>query len=155
MPGCLQCQEMSINPPFHPSSFPSSFNLAPFSPFEILKTWDISIYSACRYLDLKFLLSMRFPGGSDGSLPMQETWFQSLGQEDPLQKQEATHSRITAWEIPWTEGPGGLQSVGSQRVRHDWVANTSTSLVWVLVGGFLKVCNLYSVSVMLYLFLVR
>ena len=43
-------------------------------------------------------------------LPMQETWVQSLGQEDPLKKEMATHSSILAWEIPWTEEPGGLQS---------------------------------------------
>ena len=45
---------------------------------------------------------------------MQETWVQSLGQEDPLEKVMATHSRILAWEIPWTEKPGGPQSVGLQ-----------------------------------------
>ena len=50
---------------------------------------------------------------------MQETWVQSLGQEDPLEKEMATHSSIIAWEVPWTEKPGGLQSVGLQRVRHD------------------------------------
>ena len=50
---------------------------------------------------------------------MQETWVQSLGQEDPLEKGMATHSSILAWEIPWTEEPGGLQSMGLQRVRHD------------------------------------
>ena len=54
------------------------------------------------------------------SLPaVQETWVQSLGREDPLEKEMATHSRILAWRIPWTEEPGGLQSTGSQRVRHD------------------------------------
>ena len=50
---------------------------------------------------------------------MQETWVRSLGQEDPLKKGMATHSGILAWEIPWTEEPGGLQSTGSQRVGHD------------------------------------
>ena len=50
---------------------------------------------------------------------MQETWLQSLGQEDPLQKEMATHSSFLAWEIPWTQEPGRLQSVGLQRVRHD------------------------------------
>ena len=50
---------------------------------------------------------------------MQETWVQSLGQEDPLEKKMATHSSILAWRIPWTEEPGGLQSTGSQRVGHD------------------------------------
>ena len=48
-----------------------------------------------------------------------ETWVQSLGLEDPLQKEMATHSSILAWRIPWTEEPGGLQSVGSQRIGHD------------------------------------
>ena len=50
---------------------------------------------------------------------MLETQVQSLGWEDPLQKGMATHSSILAWRIPWTEEPGGLQSMGSQRVRHD------------------------------------
>ena len=49
---------------------------------------------------------------------MQETRVRSLGQEDPLEKGMATHSSILAWRIPWTEKPGGLQSVGSQRVGH-------------------------------------
>ena len=49
---------------------------------------------------------------------MQETWVQSLGQEDPLEQEMATHSSILAGIIPWTEEPGGLQSMGSQRVRH-------------------------------------
>ena len=47
---------------------------------------------------------------------MQETWVPPLGWEDPLGKEMATHSSILAWEIPWTEEPGGLQSMGSQRV---------------------------------------
>ena len=53
---------------------------------------------------------------------MQVTWVPSLGQEDPLEKEMAAHSSILAWEIPWTEEPGGLQSMGSQRVRQDLVA---------------------------------
>ena len=54
------------------------------------------------------------------SLPaMQETQVQFLGREDPLEKDMATHSSILAWEIPWTEEPGGVQSMGSQRVGHD------------------------------------
>ena len=51
---------------------------------------------------------------------VQETWVQSLGGEYPLEKKMATHSSILAWRIPWTEEPGGLQSMGSQRIRHDW-----------------------------------
>ena len=50
---------------------------------------------------------------------MQETQIQSLGQEDPLEKERATHFSILAWEIPWTQELGGLQSMGSQRVGHD------------------------------------
>ena len=48
-----------------------------------------------------------------------DTWVQSLGQEDPMEKEMATHSSILAWRIPWTEEPGRLQSMGSQRVGHN------------------------------------
>ena len=57
-------------------------------------------------------------------LPMQktqETWVWSLGQEDPLKEEMATHSSILSWKVPWTEEPGGLQSMESQRVGHAWV----------------------------------
>ena len=50
---------------------------------------------------------------------MRETWVQSLGREDLLEKEAATHSSILAWKIPWMEEPGRLQSMWSQRVRHD------------------------------------
>ena len=50
---------------------------------------------------------------------MWETWVLSLGWEDPLEEGMAIHSSILAWRTPWTEEPGGLQSMGSQRVRHD------------------------------------
>ena len=50
---------------------------------------------------------------------MRETWVQSLGQEDSLEKEMAIHSSILAWETPWTEELGGLQSMGSQRVGHN------------------------------------
>ena len=62
-----------------------------------------------------------FPGDSGGkeSPATRETWIQSLGWEEPLEKEMATHSSILAWITPWTEEPGGLQSMRSQRVRHD------------------------------------
>ena len=74
---------------------------------------------------------------------LQETWVQSLGWEDPLEKGMPTHSSILAWRIPWTEEPGGLQSLASQRVRHNWATkrahtctythtHTHTHKVWVL-----------------------
>ena len=77
-----------------------------------------------------------FPGGSEvklsawnagdlGSIP---------GQEDPLEKEMATHSSILAWRIPWMEEPGGLQSTGSQRVRHDWVTSLSLSFFLHIIG---------------------
>ena len=50
---------------------------------------------------------------------LQETWVRSMGWEDPLEEEMATHSSILAWRIPWTEEPGGLQSTGWQRVGHD------------------------------------
>ena len=56
---------------------------------------------------------------------MQETWVWSLGGEDPLEKEMATHSSILAWKTPWMEKPGGLQSMESQRVRHNWVSSLS------------------------------
>ena len=57
---------------------------------------------------------------------MQETWVQSLGQEDPLEKGMATCSNILAWRIPWTEESGGLQSIRSQKVRHHQATNINT-----------------------------
>ena len=56
---------------------------------------------------------------------MRETWVRSLGREDPLEKEMATHSSIPAWRIRWTEEPGELQSTGSQRVGHDWATSLS------------------------------
>ena len=57
---------------------------------------------------------------------MQETWVWSLGREDPLEEEMAADSGILAWRIPWTEEPGGLRSMGSQRVGHDWSDLTHT-----------------------------
>ena len=67
-----------------------------------------------------------FPGGSTVQnlrihLPIQGTWVWPLGREDLLEKEMATHSSILGWEIPWTEEPGGLQPLGSQRVRYNLV----------------------------------
>ena len=65
---------------------------------------------------------------------MQETGIRSLGQEDPLEKGMATHSSILVWRIPCTEEPDVLQSMGSQRVRHDWVTEhiTTEKIMYVL-----------------------
>ena len=55
---------------------------------------------------------------------IQETWIGSLGWEDPLEKEMATHSNILAWRVSWTEEPDGLLSMGLQRAGHNWVTNT-------------------------------
>ena len=83
-----------------------------------LKLFSSSIFS------IKASFSRGFPGDSVvKNLPAiqetQETWVQSLGREDPLEEEMVTHSSILAWDIPWAEEPGGLQSVGSKRVRHE------------------------------------
>ena len=67
---------------------------------------------------------------------MQETWVRSLGREDPLEKEVATHSSILAWRIPWMKEPGGLQSTGSHRVRHDWATSLSLLCEWVQINTF-------------------
>ena len=64
---------------------------------------------------------------------MRETWVQSLGWKDPLEKEMATHSSILAWETPWAEGPGGPWAIGLQCVRHDLVTKpppTTRELVY-------------------------
>ena len=70
-----------------------------------------------------FVSCPKFPPGVAQTVKhlsaMQETRVQSLGWEDPLEKEMAIHSRTIAWKIPWTEEPGRLQSMGSQRVGHD------------------------------------
>ena len=81
--------------------------------------------------------------------PMQETWVRSLGPEDPLEKEMATHSSILAWRIPWTEEPGGLQSTGLQRVGHDWATSLSfpfLSPLFYQQWSILLVLNIFSAA---------
>ena len=73
--------------------------------------------------DIKIFLSWRVAQWVKRLPTMRETRVQSLGWEDPLEKEMATHSSSLAWKIPWTEKPGRLQSVGSQRVGHDWATS--------------------------------
>ena len=74
---------------------------------------------------------------------MRETWVQSLGWEDPLEEGMATHSSILAWRIPWTQEPGGLQSMASQKVGHSWMTKHSTQLEqrrsWMRRGTFYEI----------------
>ena len=80
---------------------------------------------------------------------MQETWIWSVGQEDPLEKGMATHSNVLAWRILCTEEPGGLQSVGLQRVGHDGATNTSTFPIFTFRGTvfFMHFSCIFALSV--------
>ena len=87
-----------------------------------------------------------FPDGSDSKESAYKAgdWVWSCGWEDPLEEGMATHCSILAWEIPWTEEPGRLQSTGLQRVRHDWATKHSTAhtgggVVKGLVDNVIKV----------------
>ena len=87
-------------------------------------TWHI--FSECYQIFLSNIWKC-FPGGSDGkesACNLGDLGSQSLGWKDLLKKGMATHSTILVWGIPWTEEPGGLQSMGLQTVGHDWAANT-------------------------------
>ena len=82
----------------------------------------MSTLLAFTFFFLLFVKKIYKQGGSEVRsvcLLMQETRVRSLGREDPLEKEMATHSSILAWRIPWTEKPSRLQSTGSQRVGHD------------------------------------
>ena len=72
---------------------------------------------------------------------MQKTWVRSLGPEDPLEKEMATLSSILAWRIPWTEDPGGLLSMGLQRVGHDWATSLSFFLLPLVFSLILTVAS--------------
>ena len=75
-------------------------------------TEQLSLHFICHWASLVAQTGKNLPA-------MPETWVQSLGWKDPLEKGMTTHSNIPVWRIPWTEEPGGLQSMGSQRVGHD------------------------------------
>ena len=92
----------------------------------VVQTW--SWYSSLFILVRAFLGLLVAQLGKN--LPaVWETWVRSLGWEDALEESMATHSSILAWRMPWLEEPGGLQSVGSQRVRHGWATSTFTLLM--------------------------
>ena len=77
---------------------------------------------------------------------MQETQVQALDQEKTLKKGMATHSSILAWRIPWTEEPGKLQSIRSQRVRHKWATNTPLKKkTWIALCLLMLTCNIYNI----------
>ena len=85
---------------------------------------DITILNMVHILALGIIKNFPVDQRVKNLPAMQETRVQFLGPEDPLEKGMAIHSSILAWRIPWTEEPGGLQSMGLQRVGHDWATNT-------------------------------
>ena len=101
----------------HQGEPPRALGLQPTQP----KPWGAEHHSICTAAGASLVTQMV------KNLPaMQENGVRFLGWEDPLEKGMATHSSSLAWRITWTEEPGGLQSMGSQRVRHDWVTFTFT-----------------------------
>ena len=103
--------------PLSVRAFSRVSNLAPFILHVLTYLVDLSI----AWTSLVAQTVKRLP-------TTRETWIQSLGREDPLEKDMGTHSSILAWKIPWMEEPGGLQSMGSQRVGHDWATSLSSFL---------------------------
>ena len=100
--------------------------IEPVSP--AVEAWSLNHWNAVEFLFIFFTASL--VAQSIKNLPaVQETRVWSLGWEDPLEKEMATHSSILAWKISWTKEPGGLQSMGSQRVGHDWATNTYYSFL--------------------------
>ena len=83
------------------------------------KTWRSEKLEEVNGKSLRLKLGFSGDPVVQNSLAMQETWVRSLGQTDPLEKEMAIQSHILAWEIPWTEEPGGLQSMGSWRFGHN------------------------------------
>ena len=93
-------------------------------------------------------VSLGLPWWLRGKWPvMWETWVQSLGWEDALEKEMATHSSILAWKIPGTEEPGGLQSTGLQGVGHDWVSLTKNAVLEGIMSLIFDHLPLVSVQV--------
>ena len=93
----------------------------------ILSKCGETLFPICELLFLLGMYGTSLVAQTVKNLPvMQEAGVRSQGQEDPLEKGKGTHSSILAWRIPWTEEPGGLQSIGLQRVEHNWVTNTFT-----------------------------
>ena len=99
----------------------------------IFKNFGENVFTQSEYQMVKNLPAMR------------ETCVQSLGWEDPLEEGMATHSSILAWRIPWTEQPGGLQSMGSQRVGHNWSDLEPHSTEYLCVKATEYVYNIYKV----------
>ena len=104
---CFQCRGHE----FHPS-------LSMMTKFSIIR-WTVAGFSYFLQWNCQSLLYINTQQQVKNPLAIPETWVRSLGWEDTLEKGRATHSSMLAWRIPWTEEPGRLQFMGSQRIEHD------------------------------------
>ena len=108
-------------------------------------TWEHWIWSPKLWTAIQCSLLTPLVAQMVKNLPaMRDTWLWSLDQEDPLEKGIATHSRILAWRIPWTEEPDGLQSTGSRRGGHSWAITFTWCLLpglnmWHIVSGKIRI----------------
>ena len=100
----------------------------PFNPLlwislYLLSFWPVDLASAWRMVFAQVVLVVKNPPANEGDI--KNPWVWSLGREDPLEEEMATHSSILAWRIPWTEEPGGLQAIGSQsQTQLKWFSST-------------------------------
>ena len=118
---CIAADSLPAEPQGKPK-LQTSFYFHPFfywCVFSVLRSYPVSHISITRYFSLASLVAQRLKRLP----PMGETRVWSLGREDPRGKEMVTHSSTLAWRIPWTEEPGRLQSMGSQRVGHDWATS--------------------------------
>ena len=97
---------------------------------KILPLWEKPLNKTVILLNLMVAQWVKNPPAVQ---KMQETWVWSLGQEDPLEEDMETHSSTLAWRISWTEEPGGLQAIGSQRVQYNW-----SNWAWACMGKAIK-----------------
>ena len=117
----------------------------------LIKKWKIQVrHREAHYQEVKTDKRLpRWPSGKTIHLPRQETqepWVQSLDQEDPLEEEMGTHPSILPWEIPRTGKPSRLQSVGSQRVRHDLATEHAAQRLVNIAVGHLKINILWCLS---------
>ena len=114
------------------------------------RPWTLMVMALFLLLLLLLLVASLVAQKVKNPPAMQQTWVRSLGQEDPLEKGMAVHSSILALRIPWTEARGGLQSMGSQRIGHDWLSlslllllllYSTRRLIWLILKSSVELSN--------------
>ena len=125
---CLQCKRLGFNSWVRKTPWRREWKRTPvflLGKFHEQRNWQATVHGVTRSRTERLLLYF-FGSSSDSAVKnppamqeAQETWVKSLGWEDALEKGMAIHTSILAWRIPWTKEPGGLQSIGFQRIGHD------------------------------------